>query len=221
MTSQRKIQANRRNAAHSTGPKTPEGKAASSLNAAAHGLRSAFRLLPHEDPGAFNAIGEELDNEFLPETEHQRFLLRQMVESRWRLERTRRFEAIALEQLISGVDESDPDSVIVGKMSQKAANIFELLRRYANDAERSYYKAHAELVKSGAGSLPSAPADPGVPTTVEDMERFMRERVAPKVEAARAAAAAAKSSVNTPPSSSVLSSNPAGSKLRQEGEGNA
>ena len=42
--------ANQANAQFSTGPQTPEGKAAASRNAATHGLsNSAFTLLPTED----------------------------------------------------------------------------------------------------------------------------------------------------------------------------
>ncbi|MFI5381076.1 MAG: hypothetical protein ACHRHE_17400, partial [Tepidisphaerales bacterium] len=42
--------ANRRNALKSTGPRTPEGKAKSALNALKHGLTAQSPLLPTEDP---------------------------------------------------------------------------------------------------------------------------------------------------------------------------
>ena len=54
MTSKKQIQANRRNARKSTGPKTAKGKAVVRLNALKHGLRAENALLlPGED-------GEEL-----------------------------------------------------------------------------------------------------------------------------------------------------------------
>ena len=46
MTTTRKVEANRRNALASTGPRTPEGKAATSRNAVRHGIRSGLRVLP-------------------------------------------------------------------------------------------------------------------------------------------------------------------------------
>jgi hypothetical protein len=50
MTSDKQAQANRRNALKSTGPKTPEGKAAVRYYATKHGLLSEdVVLLPGED----------------------------------------------------------------------------------------------------------------------------------------------------------------------------
>jgi hypothetical protein len=49
MTSQRKIEANRRNAQKSTGPKTQEGKDKVKLNALTHGLTAQTVSLPHGD----------------------------------------------------------------------------------------------------------------------------------------------------------------------------
>ena len=52
MTSDKQADANRRNARKSTGPKTPEGKAAVRLNALKHGLLANDVLLPGEDESA-------------------------------------------------------------------------------------------------------------------------------------------------------------------------
>ncbi len=55
MSSAQRIEANRLNAQKSTGPKTPEGKAASSQNAVKHGLTSRKHiLLPDEKPDEFH-----------------------------------------------------------------------------------------------------------------------------------------------------------------------
>ena len=147
MSSKRKSAANRRNAQHSTGPKTPEGKAASAQNATSHGLSSSFAVLPHEDPSAYAQLLETLQNEHTPATEHEKFLVTQMAESRFRLDRTNRFEAIAYEQLLDEYDKTNPDHVIVVKLTNRTANIFDLLQRYATKAESSYYRAHKELIQ--------------------------------------------------------------------------
>ncbi len=148
MSSNRKKRANQRNAKQSTGPKTPEGKAASAGNATTHGLTSAFSVLPHEDSSAFQQLLEKLAKEFTPGSEHEKFLVDIMAQSRWRLERTRRFEDIAFEQMFGEVDESDPDHLIVERLTIRTPNIIDLLQRYATAAERSYFRAHRELTQS-------------------------------------------------------------------------
>ncbi len=70
-----------------------------------------------------------------------------MAESRWRLDRTHRFEAIAFEQLLDEYDETNPDHLIVLKLTNRTSNIMDLLQRYRTAAERSYYKAHKELTQ--------------------------------------------------------------------------
>ncbi len=70
-----------------------------------------------------------------------------MAEARWRLDRTHRFEAVAYEQLLDEYDKSNPDHVIVVKLTNRTSNIMDLLQRYATAAERSYYKAHRELTQ--------------------------------------------------------------------------
>ena len=58
-TSSAQIEANRANAQSSTGPRTPEGKQRSCLNATRHGLTSQNPLLPTEDPEAYQKFCDE------------------------------------------------------------------------------------------------------------------------------------------------------------------
>jgi len=60
MTNQKQLEANRRNANKSTGPKTPQGKAVVRLNARTHGLLSRDTLLPWEDPDDLDRLREDL-----------------------------------------------------------------------------------------------------------------------------------------------------------------
>ena len=93
MTSEKQIQANRRNAQRSTGPKTPEGKDAVRLNANKHGLRAQEVLLPGEDEEALKELDENLRAELQPVGEHENLLVDGIVAAHWRLRRLRRVEA--------------------------------------------------------------------------------------------------------------------------------
>jgi len=93
MTSEKKAQANRRNALKSTGPKTPEGKAAVRLNATKHGLLSRDVLLPGEDAAALRELGERLRAELRPVGELEGLLVDRIVAAHWRLRRLGRVEA--------------------------------------------------------------------------------------------------------------------------------
>src|SRR5436309_10526994 len=59
MSSELKIEANRQNAQHSTGPSTPEGRAAVRLNGLKHGLCAETIVVPGEDPAEFEAMRSE------------------------------------------------------------------------------------------------------------------------------------------------------------------
>jgi hypothetical protein len=93
MTSDRKAEANRRNALRSTGPKTPEGKAAVRLNALKHGLLSREILLPGEDEEALRELGERLRAELQPVGELENLLVDRIIAAYWRLRRLGRVEA--------------------------------------------------------------------------------------------------------------------------------
>ena len=92
MTSEKKAQANRRNALKSTGPKTPEGRAAVRLNALKHGLLSQVVLLPGEEEEALRELGERLRDELQPVGELECLLVDRIISAYWRLRRLGRVE---------------------------------------------------------------------------------------------------------------------------------
>jgi hypothetical protein len=96
---EKRAAANHQNAAKSTGPRTPEGKAASSKNRLAHGLCSASLLLHGEDPADFDALRQQLHQTFAPATPEETLLTDQLVEATWRLNRARRVETQTLDQI--------------------------------------------------------------------------------------------------------------------------
>ena len=79
MTSQRKIEANRRNAQKSTGPKTEEGKNKVRFNALEHGLCAETIVLPHEDAQAYQNRLQTWTAEVGPRTDMEAYLVGRMV----------------------------------------------------------------------------------------------------------------------------------------------
>ena len=94
MASKRQIEANRRNARKSTGPKTAAGKAASAANALSHGLTAAGDvLLQDESADAFESLQRDVLADLAPQDALQAVLARRIVQLLWRLDRAARLEA--------------------------------------------------------------------------------------------------------------------------------
>ena len=92
MTSERQIAANRANALHSTGPKTPEGKATVRHNAMRHGLLARDVVLPEEDLDAFEDLLNQVRAELSPVGRIEELLVDRIVNIMWRLGRSARME---------------------------------------------------------------------------------------------------------------------------------
>src|SRR5260370_31693775 len=93
MSSQRQIEANRLNAQKSTGPTTPEGRAAVSLNSLKYGLYAETLILPGEDPAEFDALLDRFDAEHQPATPTEELFVSQIAIASWRRPRVQRMEA--------------------------------------------------------------------------------------------------------------------------------
>src|SRR5579862_5014842 len=92
MTTLKQVEANRRNAAFSTGPRTEEGKKKSAANALRHGLTSDTPLLPTEDPARYDEFRARLTSDLGPQGATEESLVEEIVDLSWRLRRATTLE---------------------------------------------------------------------------------------------------------------------------------
>ena len=130
MATKKQTAANRRNAKRSTGPKTPGGKAASSMNALRHGLRARTVVLPGESREEFDRIHGALEDQYRPQNPRERHLVDQAAIAQWKLARAEAFEAASYEEEPS----AKAHAAILDRMTQVTSRL-----------ERAYFKAYKEL----------------------------------------------------------------------------
>jgi hypothetical protein len=124
---------NRANAEQSSGPKSEEGKAASSRNHLSHGLSYAngiFFILACESVEAYSILLADLHREHRPDTETERILVDRMAQHHWLRCRAEAFE--------SGCFKED------GTLDDKRLALF---MRYRTSHERAFHRCLAELLK--------------------------------------------------------------------------
>jgi hypothetical protein len=107
--SEARIHANRENAQKSTGPRTAEGKAASSRNRLLHGLRANKHILLDEDPEDFLFLLKDLHDRFQPVGDGEERLVLRIASAQWRLDRTFPMEASLYRNRLHEIAEEEAD----------------------------------------------------------------------------------------------------------------
>src|SRR6266851_5868443 len=164
MSSELKIEANRQNAQHSTGPSTPEGRAAVRLNGLKHGLCAETIVVPGEDPAEFQAMLDAYRAEYHPATPTDEFLVRQLAMADWRLLRLHRIEAAFYNLRHKDLDntrreELDPDDARLAYIAARDAgptSVLASFHRYEVRLERSAKNARQELDRRRLGLVGTA-----------------------------------------------------------------
>lgn len=85
-------ESNRRNAQHSSGPATPQGKDAIRLNALKYGLRARDTILPGEDVEEYKRLWDDLEAHWQPQNCTERLHLETIATSQWLLARVAKIE---------------------------------------------------------------------------------------------------------------------------------
>ncbi len=146
MTSEAKIEANRRNALKSTGPKTERGKERARLNALRHGLTAKQLVVEDEDFGDFARFNAELRQTLAPADAVEEQLVECIAVSTWRLRRLWRAEAGAVRLSQRRTDYWDKPSMASAGAPDRLAQ----LSRYEVAVERLIQRAYAMLERRQA-----------------------------------------------------------------------
>jgi hypothetical protein len=97
MPSKLKSAMSRANGAKSRGPKTPQGRATSSMNALSHGLTAKTLILPNENQDLFLEMFTAYFDLFRPANQMEIDVVCDIVANRWRLRRTWRYQTAILD----------------------------------------------------------------------------------------------------------------------------
>jgi len=160
MSSLKQIEANRLNAQHSTGPTSPEGKAAIRFNALKTGIDAQSQVIPGEDPAALALLAAEYYDRYQPATPEVRALVDTLITAEWLQRRFRTLEAqiwrYNLEGLYTPVKGLD-----MAQVWDPGSEDFNRLQRRIDAADRSYHRALAALQKIESRAPDPRPPAPG------------------------------------------------------------
>lgn len=137
---------NRENAQKSTGPRTREGKAASSKNAFKHGIYSEEVVIPGEDPARYEALLADLRAEHQPSTPTEELLVEELAQHYWHIRRWRKMEP----QMYKAKGEGEPGNQPIDSahlMRYVDSGLFNVLHRSLASAERNFHRTLSSLLR--------------------------------------------------------------------------
>jgi hypothetical protein len=151
MATLKQITANRANAKRSTGPKTPEGKAASSQNATRHRALSNTICLEAEDKPRFEALLATFTSQFEPRNPAETALVESLTIARWHRMRLWAIQKATFEiEMVSIPDTAGSAPIRAALAFRKLADqsqALQLLQRYDTAYERQFNRAFNILTK--------------------------------------------------------------------------
>jgi len=164
MATIQQILANRQNAQSSTGPRTAEGKLASSRNSFKSGIYAESELIPGEDPVQLETLKSEYYERFHPATVEARELTDSLIRSTWLLRRLSTAEAAIFRIPVAGIDPADTGAAIAAHYFNSSRQL-EAIQRRINAVNRNYHRDLKALQ-----SLPRPDAAPAQPAEAKAPE---------------------------------------------------
>jgi len=152
MSQTNRAEINRKNAAHSTGPVSIEGKRRASLNAVRHGLTGQTVVLPSDDLAAYQETCRLYHNELKPVGLLETKVVQTIGDTNWRLDRICTMEnslfSLGFQEHSDSVPSDDPaihSALAQAKAVQANADVLLRLSLYEQRLNRTLAQAKAEL----------------------------------------------------------------------------
>src|ERR1035441_3640945 len=152
--SNKQEQANRQNAQHSTGPKTPEGKAAIRFNALTFGLRTRATILPEENAADYSRLYDELNADCQPQNRAERCYLETMVTSQWLLARVAESE----KKVYMFIEFGEKQFAMLLTVAKLRAQLERSFRAAIDDMKKSQNERQARQPQPAQTAQPAKPA---------------------------------------------------------------
>jgi low affinity Fe/Cu permease len=124
--------ANQSNAQHSTGPKTPRGKAISARNNFRHGFTGEFTVLPWVDQSEFDLLMNALRDEHKPSGLTERILVDKMAQALWLTKRALMLQHVTFNHEVPTCDDEKQLALYI---------------RYQTTHERNFHKCLNDLLR--------------------------------------------------------------------------
>ncbi len=152
MISQKQLEANRRNAQRSTGPRTEEGKNVSALNARRHNLTGQVTAMTEADRIMHDAFSAAIVESLAPEGAMETQLAQRVATDSWRLNRASAIEdnlfALGHSAKSDEIETEDPEihaALTAAKVFEAESKQLQLLTLYEQRINRNLQKNLAML----------------------------------------------------------------------------
>lgn len=173
----------------STGPKTPEGKRRSAMNALRHGLTGRVVVLPSEDMDTYYAFCNKLMKDLAPEGALEEQYAQTFCDTQWRLNRIRGMEDSMLSlghfEEAGDIEVDHPEihaAFTIARVFREQSNEFVNLSLYEQRLNRTLEKSLRQLKELQAERQAACKAALDEAVTLRNFRKMKGEPIDPAID---------------------------------------
>ncbi len=157
--SDKQHEANKRNAQHSTGAKTEEGKRAIRFNALTFGLRTRTTIIEGENAAAYSQLWDELEADWHPQGRTELLPFEAMVVAQWMLIRNSESVSKIYDKIRFGAERF----IMLAYAAKERASLEKSYYTHLHELQQIQKQRRAKPQSEAAPQQPAAPEPPAEP----------------------------------------------------------